>query len=77
MYTTVSHEFGFDVFDFLLTTYQEDINLRFENNFFLESANLMFKNNTSKFDNKFFLQTKGAAIDEVDVPTYANLTTGY
>ena len=37
----------------------------------------MFKNNTSKFDNKFFLQTKGAAIDEVDVPTYANLTTGY
>ena len=51
-----------------MTTYQEDLHLRFKKGFIIEAAN---------FFSEFFLQIKGIPMGTVLASTYAKLTVGY
>ena len=53
------------------------MNSRFNNQFILDAADFVLKNNSLTFDFMFFLQLKGTAIGKVFAPTYANLTMTY
>ena len=53
------------------------MNPRFNNQFVLDAAELILKNNSLFFDSMFFLQLKATAMSTVFTPTYANLTMPY
>ena len=60
-----------------LQTLQTGRNPRFNNQFILDAADFILKNNSLTFDSMFFLQLKGTAMGTVFAPTYANLTMAY
>ena len=62
---------------YFLLKYKEDIHLRFNIPFILESIDFILKNNICVFDNEYLLQFQGTAMAIVFAPTYANLSMGY
>ena len=62
---------------YFLSKCKEDIYPRFNISFILESIDFILKNNTCVFDNEYFLQLQGTAMDTVFAPTYVNLSMGY
>ena len=56
-----------------LQALQTGRNPRFNNQFILDAADFILKNNSLTFDSMFFLQLKGRAMGTVFAPTYANL----
>ena len=77
LYTSIPHEFDFETIDYFLTKYQEDLHPRFSEEFVLESANFILKNNTLTFDSEFYLQIKRTAMGTIFAPSKANLAMGY
>ena len=77
LYTSIPHEFGLEATDYFLTMYQKDLHPRFRKEFNLEPAKFIFKNNTLKFDSKFYLQIKGTVMETIFGPTYTNLIMVY
>ena len=53
------------------------MNLRFKNQFILDVADFILKNNSLTFDSMFILQLKGTAMRTVFAPIYVNLTIAY
>ena len=53
------------------------MNPRFNNQFILDAADFILKNNSLAFDSMFFLKLKGTAKGKVFTPTYANLAMAY
>ena len=74
LYISISHEYGPKALGYFLTIFKEEMNLRFNNQFILDAADLVLKNNSSTFDSMLFLKLKGATMHTVFAPTYANLT---
>ena len=77
LYTSIPHEYGLKALGYFLTTFKEERNPRFNNQFILDAADFILKNNSLTFDSMFFLQLKGTAMGTVFAPTYANLTMAY
>ena len=77
LYTSIPHEYGLKALGYFLTTFKEEINPRFNNQFILDAADFILKNNSLTFDSMFFLQLKRTAMGAVFAPTYANLTMAY
>ena len=77
LYTSIPHEYGLKALGYFLTTFKEEMNPRFNNQFILDAADFILKNNSLTFDSMFLLQLKGTAMGTVFAPTYANLTMAY
>ena len=77
LYTSIPHEYGLKALGYFLTAFKDEMNPRFNNQFILDAADFILKNNSFTFDSMFFLQLKGTAMDTVFAPTYANLTMAY
>ena len=75
--TSIPHEYGLKALGYFLKTFKDEMNPRFNNQFILDAADFILKNNSSTFDSMFFLQLKGTAMVTVFAPTYANLTMAY
>ena len=77
LYTCIPYEYGLKALGYFLTAFKEEMNPRFNNQFILDSAVFILKNNPLTFDFMFFLQLKGTATGTVFAPTYANLAMTY
>ena len=77
LYTSIPHEYGLKDLGYFLTIFKEEINLRYNNQFILDAADFILKNNSLTFDSMFLLQLKGTAMGTVFAPTYANLAMSY
>ena len=77
LYTSIPHEYGLKDLGHFLTTFKEEMNPRFNNQFILDAADFILKNNSLTFDSMFLLQLTGTAMGTVFAPTYANLTMAY
>ena len=77
LYNSIPHEYGLKALGYFLTTFKEEMNPRFNNQFILDAADFILKNNSLTFDSMFFLQLKGTAMRTVFAPTYVNLTMAY
>ena len=77
LYTNIPHTFGMEAVSYFLLKYKEDIHLRFNIPFILESIDFILQNNTCVFDNEYFLQLQGTAMGTVFAPIYANLSMEY
>ena len=74
LYTSIPHKYGLKALGYFLTTFKEEMNPRFNNQFILDEADFILKNNSLTIDSMFFLQLKGTAMGKVFASTYANLT---
>ena len=77
LYTSIPHEYGLKALGYFLTTFKEEMNPRFNNQFVLDAADFILKNHSLTFDSMFFLQLKGTAMGTVFAPTYPNLAMAY
>ena len=77
LYTSILHEYSLKALGYFLTTFKEEMKPRFNNQFVLDAADLILKNNSLNFDSMFFLQLKGTAMVTVLASTNANLTMAY
>ena len=76
LYTSIPHENGLKAFRYFQTTFKEEINPRFNNQFILY-ADFLLKTNSLTYDFMFFLQLEGTAMGTVFAHTHANLTMAY
>ena len=70
LYTSVPHEYDLKALGYFLTAFKEEMNPRFNNQFVLDAADFILKNNSLTFDSIFFLQLKGTAMGTFFAPTY-------
>ena len=77
LYTRISYEYDLKALGYFLTAFKEEMNPRSNNQFILDPADFILKNNSLTFDFMFFLQLKGTAMSVVFAPTYASLTMAY
>ena len=54
LYTSIPHECGLKALGYFLATFKEEMNPRFINQFILDVADFILKNNSLTFDSVFF-----------------------
>ena len=54
LYTSIPHEYGLKSLGYFLATFKEEMNPRFTNQFILDVADFILKNNSLTFDSMFF-----------------------
>ena len=74
LYTNTPHTFGLEALGYW---FGESLHTRFIKEFCLEYAKFILQNNNTKFNNEFYNQIKGTAINTIYTPTCATLSTGY
>ena len=77
LYTNIPHTFGLEALDYWLENHPESLHARFNKEFVLECAKFILQNNNMKFNNEFYNQIKGTAIDTIFAPIYTTLPIGY
>ena len=68
LYTSIPKEYGLKALGYFLTTFEEDMNSRFNDQFALDDADLILNNNLCTFDYWLSLQIKGTTTDKMFVP---------
>ena len=77
LYTRIPHEYSLKALGYFLSTFEEEMDPRFNNQFILDAADFILKNNSLTFDFMFYSQLKRTAMGTVFAPTYTNLTMAY
>ena len=77
LYTKLPHTFGLEALDYWLENHPESLHARFNKEFVLECAKFILQNNNMKFNNEYYNQIKGTAMDTIFAQTYATLSMGY
>ena len=73
LYSNIPHEYGLEAIEYWLDKFPE-LHPRFPKEFVLESVKFILENNNLNFNNEYFNQIKGTAMDTMFAPAYANLT---
>ena len=74
LYSNIPHEYGLEAIEYWLDKFSESLHPKFSKEFVLESVKLILENNNLNFNNEYFNQIKGTAMDTMFAPAYANLT---
>ena len=77
IYSNILHDLGLEAVKYWLEKYPEEKNKRCLNNFILEAIKLILENNTFCFNNDFFKQIKGTAMETKFARVYATLSIGH
>ena len=77
LYTSIPHDLGLEALRYWLEKSRAIIPSRFTDQFVLEAAAFVLKNNHFKFDNQLYLQLIGTAMGTDFAPPYACLTMGF
>ena len=75
--TNIPHTFGLEALDYWLKNHPKSLYARFNKEFLLECAELILQNNNMKFNNEFYNQIKGTAMNTIFAPIQATLLMGY
>ena len=77
LYSNIPHKYGLEAIEYWLDKFSESLHPTFPKEFVLESVKFILENNNLNFNNEYFNQIKGTAMDSMFAPTYANLTMGF
>ena len=77
LYTSIPRELGLEALKFWINERRDLIPDRFSNEFILEAANFVLKNNNFLFDDVLYKQIKGTVMGTKFAPSYACLTVGF
>ena len=77
LYSNINHELGLEALDFWINQHTSHIPPRFDKTFIFDAMKFILEHNTFKFNDEFYIQTRGTAMGTKVAPTYASLTIGY
>ena len=77
LYTSISHDLGFEAILYWITKHRDAIPSRFTDTFIMESVQIILHNNNFIFNNNYYNQTEGTAMGTKAAPPYACLVIAY
>ena len=75
LYSNIPHDNGLESIAFWINKYPNDFPCRNSNEFVLEGIKIILENNSFHFNDSYFLQTKGTAMESKFAPIYATLVS--
>ena len=77
LYTSIPHKLGLEAIEYWLNKYPTCIEQRISKEFILKAISLVLKENTFKFNKKYYKQIQGTAMGTKMTPTKATLVVGF
>ena len=77
LYTSIPHKLGLEAIEYWLNKYPTCIEQRISKEFILKAISLVLKENTVKFNKKYYKQIQGTTMGTKMAPTYATLVMGF
>ena len=77
LYSNIPHDLGKRAISYWIRKHPELLPSRFNEQFIIDSIDIILNNNSFKFDDKNYLQTLGTAMGTKVAPIYATLTMAY
>ena len=77
LYTSIPHDLGLESVKYWLENYSTSLTRPFSTEFILDAISIILKENTFRFDDKYYKQIQGIAMGTEVATTYATLVIGY
>lgn len=77
VYKSTPYNYGIEVINLWIEKQPQTLHPRFSSEFDFESTKIILANNNGTFNNEFYKQISGTAMDTIFLPKYATLTIGY
>lgn len=77
LYSNIPHELGKQAIKYWIQRHPEILHPRFNEDFIIDSLDLILKNNSFQFNNNNYIQILGTAMGTKMAPAYATLTLAY
>lgn len=77
VYKSTPYNYGIEVINLWIEKQPQTLHPRFSSEFDFESTKIILANNNGTFNNEFYKQISGTAMNTIFLPKYATLTIGY